>query len=182
MSDQAMASPIATSVAPKHWGWLVALGAVAAAVGVSLLFHPFDAIATLAWLVGFALLVEAIDFLMSARYTPKPWLSYIVGAVYVVTALIAIAWPGVTLFALAVVVGVGFVIGGIAAFVARSGSWAGPGRTYLLIAGIVSILAGILALAWPDVTIVALAVVLGVRVLLSGLSLIGAGLDLRKLA
>jgi len=166
---------------PRRWGALVALGALLALLGVWLLLSPFDAAGTLALLVALALLLQAIDTLSSARWMPSPVLGYLIGAVYLVTALVAIAWPGITLWAVAVVVGIGFIVAGAAEVAARRAVAPGPGRVLLVAAGLLTILAGIVAITWPGATILVLAVLLGIKVLASGLSLVGAGLDLRRL-
>jgi len=163
-----------------RWGWFVALGALMSALGVILLLRPFKAAGTLAFLVAFALLFEAIELLVDARYLPRPISGYLLGAVHLVTAIIALAWPGITLWALAVVVGIGLIAAGVASLVlrkdaARLGVGGLPVWT-----GILSIVAGVLALAWPGGTILVLAVILGVRVLGAGAALVATGLVLRR--
>lgn len=169
------------AVPPIRWGWFVALGALVAIVGVILLLSPFEAAATLALLIGFSLLFEAIELLVDARYLPKPWLGYVVGAIYLATAIVAIAWPGITLWALAVVTGVGLILGGVALLLIRR-DVAKFGVGGLPIWGaILSIVAGVLTLVWPGATILVLSIVLGIRVLLAGIALVATGLVLRRL-
>ena len=50
-----------------------------------------------------------------------------------------------------------------------------------LVDGLLSVVVGIFALAWPEATILALAIILGLRVLLRGVATITFGLALRKL-
>jgi uncharacterized membrane protein HdeD (DUF308 family) len=93
------------------------------------------------------------------------------GVVSLVAGVVVLAWPGVTLVAIAVIFGLAIIIAGIfrivAAFSAeeiRSG-----GRVLLALLGIVSILVGILCLRNPFQTV-------GVLVLLLGLYWVVAGI------
>lgn len=166
----------------RRWWIVVALGAAMAALGVVLLASPFDAVRTLAVLVALGLVVASVDELAQAERHEITWPSYALAAIWLVTAIWALMWPGVTLWALAFTVGVGLIVGGVAEiiFVGRFkrrlpmwGVW--------LVDGLLSVLVGIFALAWPGVTILALAIILGMRVLLRGVATITFGLALRKL-
>jgi uncharacterized membrane protein HdeD (DUF308 family) len=83
--------------------------------------------------------------------------------------VLAAFWPEVTVWTLAVLTGVSLLIHGIArigvAVVARSEI---PGWGWLALAGVVNVVVGILALAWPEATVLVLSVVLGLQVLIFG--------------
>ncbi len=167
-------------VPPIRWGWFAAIGLITAVLGVVLLARPYKAVGTLAFLVAFALLFEAIELLMDARYLPKPVWGYVLGVIHLVTAIVAIAWPGITLWALAVVTGIGLILGGVTAMLLRrDAAKVGVGGLPLWV-GIVSIVGGVLAIAWPGATILVLAVILGIRVLAAGIGLTVTALALRK--
>lgn len=166
----------------RRWWMVVGLGVVMVVLGVVLLASPFDAVRTLAVLVALGLVVASVDELAQAERHAIKWPSYVLAAIWFVTAVWALMWPGVTLWALAFTVGVGLIIGGVAEilFVGRyrrqlpmSGVW--------LLDGVLSIVVGIFALVWPGATIVALAILLGLRVLLRGFATITFGLALRRL-
>lgn len=167
-------------VPPIRWGWFVAIGVLVSALGVILLARPYKAVGTLAFLVAFALLFEAVELLMDARYLPKPVMGYVLGVIHLITAGVALAWPGITLWALAVVTGIGLIVGGVGSMLLRrDAARIGVGGLPLWV-GILSIVAGVMTLVWPGATILVLAVILGVRVLGSGLALVTTGLALRK--
>ena len=166
----------------RRWWMVVALGALMVVIGVLLLVNPFDAVRTLAVLVAFGLVVAAVDEMAQAERHTVKWPSYALAAVWFVTAVWALLWPDVTLWALAATVGIGLIIGGAAEilFVARFrrelpmwGVW--------LLDGALSVIVGVAALAWPEATVLALAVLLGIRVLLRGTATIAFGLALRRL-
>ncbi len=166
----------------RRWWAVVAVGVAIAAVGVVLLFNPFAAVGTLVVLVAIGLTFAAVDELMQAERHEVRWPSYVLAAIWMVTAIAALLWPDVTLWALAVVVGVGLLFGGISevmfAFryrreLPRWGLW--------WLDGLLSIVVGVLALVWPEATVVVLAILLGIRLFLRGCATVAFGLGLRDL-
>jgi uncharacterized membrane protein HdeD (DUF308 family) len=118
-----------------------------------------------------------------SRHLRSRWPGYVLGVLYLITAVWAVAWPGITLWALAVVVGVGFVVSGVVelVMVARFHRQL-PHRWAFIALAAMTILVGLVALVWPGATILVLAVLLGARVLIEGLVLTTFGLGLRKIA
>ena len=159
----------------KWWAFLL-LGVVSAVVGLLLLLDLFAAVTTLALLVALGLVVTGIGELMSAgRY--RSVLGVVAGVVLVVGGVLAAVWPDITLWALAFVVGIDLVISGVARIMGavqlRVEGWG-----WLLFGGVLSVVIGILALVWPDATILVLGVLLGLRMLFFGISEIMFGLAL----
>jgi uncharacterized membrane protein HdeD (DUF308 family) len=166
----------------RAWWLFVAAGLVVAGLGVLLIANPFEAARTLALLVALALAVEGVEELLTAsRYQPR-WIGYLVGALYLLVGIWAVAWPDITLWALAVVVGVGLLVTGVAQLVAVLRFHHDlPYRWLFVAAAGASVVVGVLALAWPKATVLVLAVVLGIRVLVAGLGVLAFGLGLRRL-
>lgn len=166
---------------PVRWGWLVGIGAVVTVVGIVLLAKPFDAVTTLAFLVAFSLMFEAFEMLFDARYLDKPIWGYVLGGIYLAIGIVAAAWPGITLWSLAIVTGIGFIMSGVAMLlIRRDVAKFGVGGLPIWV-GILSIVTGVMALAWPGATILVLAIILGIRVLFTGITLIAAGFAVRRL-
>ncbi|WP_380232195.1 lipase family protein [Kitasatospora paranensis] len=89
------------------------------------------------------------------------------GVLWLVTALVAAVFPGLTLRVLALVVGLALVAGGMARLV---GAVRGRGdeRAAHVLGALASVVFGCLALAWPDVTLLVVAVVFGARTFVFG--------------
>ena len=139
-------------------------------IGIILLLDLTTAAATLALLVAIGLFAEGIDEILEAGRHRVRWPGYVLGALWIVTGVIAVAWPDITLWALAFVVGVGFLIGGaMEVGVAISMHRQMPMWGVWLAVGVLSILAGVLCIAWPEATILVLAVLLGLRILFRGI-------------
>jgi uncharacterized membrane protein HdeD (DUF308 family) len=166
-----------------RWWWYILGGIAVMVLGVLLLANLFTAATTLALLVAFALAFQGIDEIVNApRYQPR-WPGYVLGALYLITAAWAAVWPGITLWALAVVVGVGFVVSGVVELVMLFRFHHHlPYRWTFIALAVLSIVVGVMALAWPGATILVLAVLLGVRVFFQGFVLLLFGVGLRKLA
>jgi uncharacterized membrane protein HdeD (DUF308 family) len=166
----------------KHWVWYLIGGIALAAIGLLLLFNLVEAAHTLALLIALSLGIEGIEEIMNASRYQRKWPGYLMGALLLVTAIVAAVWPDITLWALAVIVGIGFIITGIAELVLVLRYHHDLSYRWLFIAlGVITLLIGIMALVWPEATILVLAILLGFRVLMLGIILIMFALGLRKL-
>jgi uncharacterized membrane protein HdeD (DUF308 family) len=90
------------------------------------------------------------------------------GILAVIVGVIAIAWPGVTVLALVVLFAIyAFIDAGLQASRAFGSAAAGPVLGHLLLA-LVGVAAGLVALAWPDITAMALTIVVAVWAYFAG--------------
>jgi uncharacterized membrane protein HdeD (DUF308 family) len=109
------------------------------------------------------------------------WVVLLNGLAAIGFGILAIAWPGLTLLALVILFGVYCLADGITAIVAsfakneRGGSW-----WQMLLLGVVSILAGIAAFAWPGLTAIALVMIIAAWSVVHGIFEIVAAFELRK--
>lgn len=85
----------------------------------------------------------------------------LLGVLAIITGIIAIAWPGVTILALVILFAVyAFIDAGMQAARAFSSGGAGPVFGHLLL-GLVDIAAGVTALVWPGPTALVLVLIVG---------------------
>ena len=164
----------------SKWWLFLALGAATAVLGLILMFDLFAAARTLALLVALGLVLTGVGELITAgRYESR--LGIVAGAVLVVGGILAAAWPDITLWVLAVLTGVDFMVSGVARIVGaltlRVEGWG-----WLLFGGVLSLAVGALALAWPGATIVVLGLLLGVRMLFFGIAEIMFALALHEIS
>lgn len=109
------------------------------------------------------------------------WALAIRGAVAVVFGVIALAWPGITLWTLALVYGAyAFVDGVFALAAAIAGTAARRPWGMLLLEGIVGILIGLFAVLWTPAVAVALAYLVAFWAVLTGILEILAAIRLRQ--
>src|SRR5215210_1337638 len=88
-------------------------GAAAVVLGVFLVFHPYDAASTLAWLVGLTLLVGGCVDIAQGWGSDGRSTSALPGVLLVIGGLIALFWPDATLWTLAVLVGISLLLHGM---------------------------------------------------------------------
>jgi uncharacterized membrane protein HdeD (DUF308 family) len=153
------------------------LGLAAVVLGVVLLFSPVAAARTLALLVGIALVIGGLLELALGWGGPenRRLTSVFLGAVLVIGGVLAIAWPGVTLFSLALITGLSLIVHGAVrvgvAVVAREEI---PGWGWLALAGAVNVVIGVVAITWPQATVLVLSLVLGAQIAIFGVLLLVA--------
>lgn len=170
----------ARRLAERWWVFLV-LGLAALAVGALLVVDVFTAIRTLALLAGLGLLTTGLlDLLAVDRFQPR-WLGIASRVLFLVAGTLAIAWPGVTLRMIAILTGVGLVIGGAVRSFGPAADRSHPRWWLVRAVGLVSVAAGVLALVWPRVTVLVLAVILGLRTVALGAVEVAFALSLRRL-
>ena len=87
--------------------------------------------------------------------------------------------PFDTLVVFTLIVGAWFVVAGIVRFVAAFASPEGRGGN--LVTATLDVIAGIVILAWPDLGLSTLAVIIGIVLILRGVFFIVSGWQLRKL-
>ncbi len=169
------------TVIVRHLPWWVvlSLGVGCVVVGGVLTAEPFRSLSVLHWLVAAGLALIGVSELASAGASARRWLSRLVGVGLIVAGVLAASWPGITVHGLAVVVGIALVVGGAGKIVAALVD-GGDERFIIGLSGLASVVVGVLALAWPTVTVLVLAVLLGVGTVLFGFGQIGIALKLRR--
>lgn len=153
---------------------LAVTGGASVAVGAYLLADPLVALRLLVVLVGAGLLVTGGAELLRAPDARWPWLRRAAGVAWLVGGVVALAWPGATVWVLALAAGTSLAVGGALEVVAAARDAAGAREDRLIdgLNGTTSLLVGLLALAWPGVTLLVVAVLVGLRSVLFGLGLL----------
>jgi uncharacterized membrane protein HdeD (DUF308 family) len=166
-----------------HAGWATALrGIIAVAFGIIALRSPHAAAATIVLIFAiFAFADGALDFLLAARLgrAGQRWGWYLFeGVVSVALGVIALAYPGVTLLALVLLVALRAIILGVIELVAAF-SWEAIDSRWLLgLTGVLSIVLGIVLLGAPVAGGMALIWAIGIYAIVAGVALFVVGLRL----
>ena len=152
---------------------MAVFGGAAVLLGIFLLFNPFAAVRTLALLLGLALVLSGVLEIAMGSGPGKRVSSFVLGAILIVGGLLAAFWPEATVWTLALLTGLSLLLHGIGrialAFTARSEV---SGWGWLVLAGGVNVVAGIVALVWPEATVLVLSFILGLQVLAFGVCLL----------
>ena len=118
---------------------------------------------------------------MHTVFTMNWWALLLRGIAAIVFGILAFFWPGVTLLSLVFVFGAYAIVDGIFALIAGFRTPAGGARWWwLLLVGVVSLVAGILAFGMPGVTAFTLVLLIAAWAIVSGIFEIVAAIQLRK--
>jgi uncharacterized membrane protein HdeD (DUF308 family) len=160
---------------------LGARGLLAVAFGVVVLAWPGITLLALAIVFAFYVLADAIGMLVSGVETrgSRRWSYVLAGIVGLIAGLAAAFWPGVTVLVLVLWAGAWAVVtGALEITAALRGE--GSRRWLIALAGVLSIVAGLVILVWPGIGVLALATVLGIHALAAGASYFWAAWQLHR--
>ena len=172
----ASVSDAPTGTGPRrHTGLRIAvalLGLATFVLGVVLLANPAEAAHTLALLMGLALVLGGLLELAVGLDSRSRWGSVGLGGILIGGGILAMVWPGVTLWALALVTGFSLLAHGIGRIVlAVATRHEVPRWPWLALAGAFGVLCGVLVLVWPEATVLVLSLVLGAQITAFGMLL-----------
>jgi uncharacterized membrane protein HdeD (DUF308 family) len=163
---------------------LILLGVLAIVVGIIALAWPGVTILALVILFAVYAFIDAGLQAMRAfsSGTAGPVFGHLfLGLVDLAAGVVALVWPGPTALVLVLIVGIWAVIGGVseifAAFLTGEGA---STRALFILGGLVSIAFGVVLFARPNVGAVTLALLFGLFSIISGVSQITMGVDLRR--
>jgi len=160
---------------------LVLVGIVIAALGALIVVRPLASLVLLGVYIGLSAIAAGIVELISRHGTPQ-WWTRIFGVAWIVGGVVVIVWFGRNIELLPVALSVLLVIGGLATI----GDALGRPRVSMKVLGLVwgaaQIAFGVLSRTWPDVTLLLVAVVFGVRTAVFGLTLLARGVRAARAA
>jgi uncharacterized membrane protein HdeD (DUF308 family) len=100
------------------------------------------------------------------------------GLASVILGVMILAWPGISLFALTIVVGVYAIAIGVVELGAAFSSELKKERGWLIVSGLLGIAVGVAIIAWPGISSLALLYVIGAYAIALGILVVVAGFRL----
>jgi uncharacterized membrane protein HdeD (DUF308 family) len=170
----------------RHWGWVLAFGIVTLLAGILALIWTGRTVVVLAVLFGIQLVVAGIFRFVAALATDDETgatrvLLALLGVLSFIVGLYALRHILVTIATLALLLGIFWIVNGaIEVFTALSHRRM-PGRGWTIFMGLLSVVAGVVVLAYPGISLMTLAVVLGVWLLVFGVMEVGLAFRLRSI-
>jgi uncharacterized membrane protein HdeD (DUF308 family) len=162
------------------WWVFLVLGVLTAGLGVLVIIRPFAGAVGLAILIAATLIVSGIGDIIAAPQWRHSWIPVVWGVLSIAAGVATLVWPDITLWALAVLIGIALIVRGamraMASVASRPPLWG-----FWLVVGLVELSAGIAALVWPEITIFALAIVIGIDLLIVGIVAIAFAFRTRSL-
>ena len=155
-----------TFTTPLSRGHAALRGLLALVLGGTFLVWPGITIGTAVVLFAIFCFMDAFIALArlfsSGRSAGDRVLTILRTLIDVAAAIVAIAYPGPTAEVLTVIIGVYVIVLGVIEIAASSTlSKLGSGGGWLVVSGLLSIVAGIVLIVWPDIGAVSLAIVFG---------------------
>jgi uncharacterized membrane protein HdeD (DUF308 family) len=159
--------------------WQVGLGAglIMLALGLVVAFHPTTSLNVLAVLIGIIAIVSGLFGLIRSLNPGEPHraLSAIVGLIMIVVGVVLIRHLDLTRVLVALLVGVIFIVNGVADLMLGFSGASRSGRVWPILIGLVSLAAGIVLLAAPENSVTFLATLVGIWwAVLGGLEVIAS--------
>ena len=162
-------------ITESWWSYLLA-GIVALAFGVLLIAYPSATAKTFFWIFGVFLLVFGLIDVMRGvvhLFKKQKWfgtfawgaVSFIIGGILL--GNLGRATAGV-LWVMAILVGIWVIVLGVIELATAMDLPPGTGRGWIAVLGVISIIFGIIILAYPFGSVYALMVVIGVYLLIAG--------------
>jgi uncharacterized membrane protein HdeD (DUF308 family) len=173
-SNQSKLSDSTPSGKARHTGLRLAIGILSIVVGILVIARPVNTLVFVAVLFGLQLIIlGVVRIVLAASASGLPrWLkilSIVLGILTIIAGVICFTRPQASLIILAILLAVGWIADGIADLARGfSGERSGGERTYLIILGVVSIVAGLVVAIFPGPSLVLLAQIAGVALLFIG--------------
>jgi uncharacterized membrane protein HdeD (DUF308 family) len=185
--DQGNLAASTSDGAARHTGLRVTLGILSIVVGILVVARPVNTLFFVAILFGLQLLILGIVRIALALSTAElpRWvkvLSVVLGILTIVAGVFCFVRPEASLVILAILLAVGLIADGIAdlAYGFR-GQRSGGERTYLVVVGVVSIVAGLVVAIFPGPSLVLLTRIAGLALIIIGaLTVLSAVLGRRR--
>jgi uncharacterized membrane protein HdeD (DUF308 family) len=169
----------------RSWGFVLALGIACVVAGVLTLVWPGVTILALVIVLGVFLLfagASEIGWAIAERQTEGWKVILARGIIDLITGIIILVWPDVTVLALALILAAWlFVYAAMTLWYAYQHRGEQPRRGHFVLKGIAALIAAIITVAWPGITVLVIAIVLGVELIFYGAVLIQMALRLRRM-
>ncbi|HEY3882374.1 MAG TPA: HdeD family acid-resistance protein [Trebonia sp.] len=171
----------------RHWGWVLAYGVLTLLAGIAVIAWPGETLLVIAVLFGVQLIVSGIFRFVSALASEDQTagsrvLLALLGVLSVIIGLWAVRHVLITLLALTVFLGIFWIVNGVIEIFTALAHREMQGRGWTTLMGVLSIIAGLIVLAYPGLSLLGLAVILGIWLIVFGIMELMAAFRLRSVA
>jgi uncharacterized membrane protein HdeD (DUF308 family) len=164
----------------KVWWVVLVVGIIFLGFGIVMLFDVAAGARAIAIVLGAFLIFDGLVEIVSGgrRGGSRGW-AVVLGLLLVAGGIVVMVWPGVTFGVIAFVWGLTLLVGGIVRSIAAA-VLRGYGWGWLILLGILEAILGILMMAWPDVTVYVILLLIGIYSIVAGILQIVLSFQLRK--
>lgn len=168
----------------RSWGWFAFFGVASIVLGVLALIWPGHTLVALAILFGIQLIVGGIFRLIAAitfddASAGTRALFAIIGLLGLVIGLYALRHIVITVIALGLILGIYWIVDGVTELFTAIEYRDLPGRGWVMFTGTLGIVAGIILLVWPQISLLTLAIIAGIWLIMFGIGQLMIANELR---
>ena len=170
----------------RAWGWVLFFGVLTLAVGLAAIVWPGRTVVVIAVLFGVQLLVWGVFRLIQALALGEASggarvLYALIGILSIIVGMLCLRHVLQTIAVLVLLLGVYWLVSGVVETWTALAHSDLPHRGMSIVMGVLGLIAGIVVLAAPGISLLTLTIVLGCWLMLLGISEVVAALRLRRL-
>jgi uncharacterized membrane protein HdeD (DUF308 family) len=169
----------------RHWGWVLTFGIITLLAGLLALAWPGRTIVAIAVLFGLQLVVAGLFRFVAALAVEEASggtrvLLALLGVLSFIVGLYALRHVLLTIAVLALLLGIFWIVNGAVEVFTALSHRGMQGRGWTILMGLLSVVAGVVVLVWPAISLATLAVVLGFWLLVFGIMEVVLAFRLRQ--
>jgi uncharacterized membrane protein HdeD (DUF308 family) len=171
----------------RHWGWVLFFGLITVVLGILALAWPGHTLIAIAVVFGVQLVVMGVFRFVASFAFPDlsggtRVLYALLGVLSLIIGLYALRHVLITIVALALLLGIFWVVNGTTELFTAISQRELPNRGWNIFSGILGIIAGIILLVYPAISVLTLAIVVSIWLIVYGMMLISVASQMRSLA
>jgi uncharacterized membrane protein HdeD (DUF308 family) len=171
----------------RAWGWILAFGIISILVGIVAIFWPGATLVAIAILFAIQLIVGGVFRFVAAFAVPAEsgWLRALQALLAILSFVLGIYLLGhvnLSLLVVALLLGAYWIAHGIVDLFVAVGHAELPGRVWMIVSGVLGIVAGIIVVVAPGISLYALTLVLGIWLIVFGVVSVVRALQIRSAA
>jgi uncharacterized membrane protein HdeD (DUF308 family) len=171
----------------RAWGWILAFGLISVLVGLAAIFWPGATLVVVAVVFAVQLIIAGVFRFAAAFAVPNEsgWLRALQALLAILSFVVGVYLLGhvsLSLLVLALVLGFYWLFHGITELFVAVGHSELPGRAWMIVSGILSVVVGVIVVVAPGISLFALTLVLGVWLIVFGVLAVVRSLQIRSMA
>lgn len=156
---------------------MVLIGLCVALLGLLIVIRPLTSLVLLGVYVGLSAILSGVLELI-ARHRAPAWWTRVLAVAWIAGGVVILVWLGRSIELLPPTLAVLLAVGGLASLGDALSRGVVSERVLAAVWGGAQIAFGVLSLTWPDVTLLVVAVVFGIRTIVFGIDLLSRGVRL----
>lgn len=164
-----MAAPSSAGIHRLPRWLLLLIGVLCVLVGAVLMTRPFQSLTVLLIVIAAGLILTGINELLHRSAATSTRIATAASIGWIVLGIVVLLWPGLSLRTLSLLAGLGLIASGLARIIPALHSEADQ-RLAAFLLGAASIILGLVALSWPDVTLLVIALTVGIALVVFGIA------------